>query len=424
MNTLIEKWRPLVATVDPPLGRSAIPEVIEWLVGDECHEVDEAGLIAGLGRRLRAAGLPLDRLALHLRTLHPELFGRSVAWAPNEPVEIRDREHAAQASATFQGSPLRRVMETREPVTIRLDEANASGWTVFDIFQGRSLVEIVMVPLCNADGSISAASFCTARPGGFTASEHRLLQRIVPALRNACELRTLRQIELTLLDTYIGSTTSRRILAGRVRPGQVESLEAALLLCDLRGFTELSNRLPSVSVLELLDGYFDRVIPAITSTGGEILKFIGDAALAFFHREKAAEACAAALQGALSALDNLARFTAPDAELHAGIALHHGEVSYGNIGSGRRLDFTLIGPDVNLVSRIESVCGKTGHALLMSERFAALLGSPDTISAGRHQLKGFAEPAELHTLRATTVQRCHSKAEKGSHSTSQRLVSC
>jgi adenylate cyclase len=223
-------------------------------------------------------------------------------------------------------------------------------------------------------------------------------------------------MELTLLDTYIGSTTSRRILAGRVRRGQVESLEAALLLCDLRGFTELSNRLPSARVLELLDGYFDRIVPAITSTGGEILKFMGDAALAFFHRENAAEACAAALQGALSALDNLARFTAPDAELHAGIALHYGEVSYGNIGSGRRLDFTLIGPDVNLVSRIESVCGKTGQALLMSERFAALLGSPDTISAGRHQLKGFPAPAELHMLRATTVQRCHSKAEKGSHS--------
>jgi adenylate cyclase len=146
MNILTERWRPPVAIGDPALRRSAILAVIEWLVGDECHAVDDAGLITGLGRRLRAAGLPLDRLALHLRTLHPELFGRSVAWAPNEPVEIRDREHGVEASATFQGSPLRRVMETREPVTIRLDEANASGWTVLDIFQGRSLVEIMMVP--------------------------------------------------------------------------------------------------------------------------------------------------------------------------------------------------------------------------------------------------------------------------------------
>src|SRR4029077_17965959 len=138
-----------------------------------------------------------------------------------------------------------------------------------------------------------------------------------------------------------------------------------------------------------LEGYFDRIVPAITSTGGEILKFMGDAALAFFHRENAAEALVAALQGALSALDNLARFTAPDAELHVGIALHYGEVSYGNIGSGRRLDFTLIGPDVNLVSRIQSVCSTSGQPLLMSERFAALLGASRTTTIGNHDLKGF-----------------------------------
>jgi adenylate cyclase len=187
--------------------------------------------------------------------------------------------------------------------------------------------------------------------------------RIVPALRNACELRTLRQIELTLLDTYTGSTTARRILAGRVRRGQVETLEAALMLCDLRGFTELSNRLPVERVLELLDAYFDRVVPAITAAGGEVLKFMGDAVLAFFHREAAAEACEAALRGGLNALERLDEFRSPDAALSAGIALHYGEVSYGNIGSGRRLDFTVIGRDVNLLSRMESVCSATGHRL-------------------------------------------------------------
>jgi adenylate cyclase len=228
--------------------------------------------------------------------------------------------------------------------------------------------------------------------------------RIVPALRNACELRTLRQIELTLLDTYTGSTTARRILAGRVRRGQVETLEAALMLCDLRGFTELSNRLPVQRVLELLDAYFDRVVPAITAAGGEVLKFMGDAVLAFFHRGEPAAACAAALEGALSALERLAQFRASDAALSAGIALHYGEVSYGNIGSGRRLDFTVIGPDVNLVSRIEGVCSATGHPLLMSGRFAELLQLHACVSIDRHALRGFAEPVELHALSRHHIQ--------------------
>jgi adenylate cyclase len=393
-----DRRQPVMAPDDPSRARSAITGLVEWLAGDECHELDDAGLIAGLGRRLWMAGVPIDRLTLHLRTLHPEILGRALAWAPDEPVEIHDREHGIELSAAFVGSPLRRVMETREPLTVRLDDPNDPARTRIDVFRGRSLVELVIVPLCNADGLVSAATFGTARPGGFAAAERAALDRLVPALRTACELRTLRKVELTLLDTYVGATTARRILAGRIRRGQAETLEAALLLCDLRGFTALSNRLPGERVLGLLDAYFDRVVPAIADAGGEVLKFVGDAVLAFFHRDEAAAACAAALQGARNALASLEGAGAPDVELQAGVALHYGEVSYGNIGSGRRLDFTVIGPDVNLVSRIQSVCSATGHSLLMSDRFAGLLGPGRTRSIGRHALAGFDAPVELHAL--------------------------
>lgn len=151
-------------------------------------------------------------------------------------------------------------------------------------------------------------------------------------------------------------------------------------------------------MLELLNAYFDRVVPAITRVGGEVIKFMGDAALAFFHRDDPAQSCAAALQGALGALNGLGRFKTPDAELSAGVALHCGEVGHGNIGSGRRLDFTLIGPDVNLVSRIQAVCSTTGQPLLMSGRFAGLLTSATAVSAGRHKLTGFVDPVQLYTL--------------------------
>ncbi|MET1028533.1 MAG: adenylate/guanylate cyclase domain-containing protein [Dongiaceae bacterium] len=381
----------------PSPGPAAILEVVEWLAGNDCHELDDAGLIAGLALRLTTAGLPIDRLALHLRTLHPEILGRTVAWAPNEAVEIRNRDYSVLTEAEYVGSPLRQVMDTGQALIVHVDDRREPSWTHLDIFLNRRLAELFIVPLNNADGPVSAASFCTSRPHGFSINERAALERIVPPLRNICELRTLRQMEQTLLDTYVGATTARRILSGRIRRNQVESLEAVLMLCDLRGFTQLSNRLPGKRVLELLDAYFDRIVPAIIAGGGEVLKFMGDAVLAFFHREDAETAAAAALQSAFDGLDQLARFSAPDAELHAGIALHYGEVSYGNIGSGQRLDFTVIGPDVNLLSRIETVCGATGRPLLMSGRFAGLLASGRTASVGRHQLKGFAEAVELFT---------------------------
>jgi hypothetical protein len=145
-----------------PRQRSAADEafgghssILEWLVGDECHELDDAGLVAGLGTRLRAAGLPIDPLALHLRTLHTEISGRRVAWAPNESVEVRNREHGIETSALFVGSPLQGVMETREPMVVRLDKPGGPAWTQLDVFAGCSLVQIVIVPLCSAGGLVT-----------------------------------------------------------------------------------------------------------------------------------------------------------------------------------------------------------------------------------------------------------------------------
>ena len=382
-----------------PIPEHRLLDLIEWLVSDECHDLDHAGMIAELGQRLRALPLPLDRLTLHLRTLHPEILARVVAWSPDGPLEIYDREHGVERLAAFATSPIRQVIDSREWRTVRA----APGSEVLgeiDYFHGRGIAELVIAPLLTGGGPASAVSFGTRRARGFTPAVHQALKRLLPALRGTCELRLLRYAEATLLDTYVGVATGQRILAGHIRRGDVESLEAALLLCDLRDFTGLSNRLPAVQVLEHLNLYFDQVVPAITTGGGEILKFMGDAVLAFFrHEDGPAASCAVAFGAATEALARLAVTSSPASKLHggklqAGIALHHGTVSYGNIGSGRRLDFTVIGPDVNLVSRIQTVCGTTGDPLLMS-RFATLLGRPDLRSIGRHELKGFPEAMEL-----------------------------
>jgi adenylate cyclase len=386
-----------VLTSPTALGRLGACDIIEWLVGDECHELDLSGLTAGFGARLRAAGVSLDRFALHLRTLHPLIRARTIAWAPDEAVEFFDHQHGADPSARL-NNPLYHVARAHEWLTLRLDNP-ATKWSTPDLFRDRHLTELLVAPLLNAGPLPSVVSFATRRPKGFSGSERALLEAVVPALRGASELKLLRLVETTLLATYLGSAAGQRILAGHVRRGDVETLEAALMICDLRGFTDLSNRHPAERTLELLNVYFDQIVPAITDAGGEILKFMGDAVLAYFHHEGGAVAsCTAAFDAAAIASARLAAASKDaGADLRVGIALHYGKVSYGNIGSGIRLDFTVIGRDVNLVSRIQSICALSGRSPLMSERFAALLAASRPVSIGRYELKGFGEPVELFT---------------------------
>jgi adenylate cyclase len=396
MNTLLED--PVSVGPRTIRRRSIDPNsmlsVLEWLSGDECHAVDEAGLIAGLGRQLRGIGLPIDRLTLHLMTLHPEFPGRIVAWAPGEPVEIRDNEHSA--GSRFASGPLRKLMGSREPMIVGMDERNWP-WQEMDVYAGRGLVQLLVAPLCNVDGPVSAVILGTRRPGGFTLPDICVIERILPALRNTCELRVMRQADLSLLDTYIGPMTVQRILAGRIRQGEVETMEAALLLCSLRDFTELSNRLPGDRALELLTAYFEIVVPAITHRGGKLLKSMGDAILAFFPSSDTDAASNSAFAAVESIRDDLGHFEFDGAGIEARIALHYGGVSYGNVGSGDRPDLAFIGSDVNLLTQIQSACAVLGTSVLMSESFRRRIRADKIRTAGFHQLKGFEEPVELFT---------------------------
>lgn len=401
-----------ILRADPPGGhrrrrnetagfdQQRVREVVDWLTGDESHDLDDADFMARIGRRLRRAGLPVDRLTLHLRTLHPEFLGRTVAWSPGAPVEVADREHGVEQSDVFARSPVRQVMDTRRWLVVRLDDPRYPEQSLLDVFRGHGLAELLIAPLLYGDTPASAVAFCTRRPDGFSDADQRALAAILPALRGACEIRMLRHAESTLLDTYVGTATGRRILAGHIRRGDAETLDAALFLCDLRGFTALSDRMPTAEVLSLLNLYFDQVVPAIEAAGGEILKFMGDAVLAYFPSSESPEqSCRAAFDAAQRALGRLAAASNPATPLQAGIALHYGTVSYGNIGSGHRLDFTVIGRDVNLTSRLEGLCDVTGQPVVMSKRFAELLGRSDVASIGQHAVKGLGEPIEVFAAR-------------------------
>jgi adenylate cyclase len=208
-----------------------------------------------------------------------------------------------------------------------------------------------------------------------------------------------------LLEVYLGRNAGRRVLEGRVKRGDVDSIAAALWYCDLRGFTEMSEELPPDEVVLLLNEYFDCMSGPVHRHGGEVLKFIGDAILAIFPIQDDLDrdrACLTALKAAQEALADLAALNArrrgeKRPPLEVGIALHAGTVMYGNVGAADRLDFTVTGPAVNLVSRIETLCRDLGYPLLASARFASPCGSV-LRSIGMHRMRGLSAPVEIFTL--------------------------
>jgi adenylate cyclase len=368
--------------------------IIEWLASDECHGLNGAEFVDALGNLLLKHDLPIDHVAFYIRALNPTLFGRSIVWAPGEPVITSDLQHGEELLKDVQEGPLGYVASTRQWLVLRPDDTR---WRALETLFKSGLAQLCIAPMAHGieERSVSAVAFGTRRQQGFSTSELQVFRQILPAIRNAVELKIWPRMTAAILDAYIGADPGKRVLSGRIRRGDVETIEAAIMFCDLHGFTQLSNRLSSDRVLALLNTYFDQVVPSVTEHGGEVLKFMGDGLLALFCIEASPErSCAAALQAAQTICRRLKAVTVPDAKLEAGIGLHFGEVSYGNIGSGERLDFTVIGRDVNLASRIQGLCGELSKPVLLSERFSSLVDSA-SISVGRHDLKGFDEPFKL-----------------------------
>src|SRR6185312_1833675 len=239
-------------------------------------------------------------------------------------------------------------------------------------------------------------------PGGFSAAEMRFFRDILPFYAAVAEAKALRRFIGGILDTYVGREAGQLILDGQVRRGDTKAITAALMLIDLRDFSMLSDQLSPQAVIRILNQYFDCVMPPVLEQGGEVIEIMGDGVLAIFHHSRersAAEACGAALNAATAGLAALAERNRrhPATSLSAGIALHYGTASYGNIGSGDRLDFTVIGPDVNMTSRIERLCREPDRSLIMSEAFVGTFDRPMS-EIGHFELRGFAKMVRLFEL--------------------------
>jgi adenylate cyclase len=312
--------------------------------------------------------------------LHPDVMGRAFIWRPGAEVFVGSANFSILESDTFLTSPLSVMFSTGKVVRHRIVDGDGVAASPFlqDLL-AEGATDYIAIPLTFTDGSVHAASWSTKQPGGFTDAQLELLDALTAPFARVCEIRALRRTATNLLDTYVGSRAGARILAGQIRRGHTDTLNAVIWLSDMRGFSVLSDSVAPEAVVEVLNSYFDCQVPAILAQGGEVLKFMGDGLLAIFPVDRGAndapEICARALTAARDVCAAIAKLNDANPQerarqLRFGLALHIGEVLYGNIGGGNRLDFTCIGPAVNLAARIEKLAGQLGRTIVASAEFA------------------------------------------------------
>ncbi|HET6519638.1 MAG TPA: adenylate/guanylate cyclase domain-containing protein [Geminicoccaceae bacterium] len=380
--------------------------VLDWLVAEGRHLPDPGALVKGLGRRLVEAGVPLYRVSFHVRILHPQLMGESVRWRRSAPDEVEE-SHAPRGielTDTFLRSPVRVLFEGAGGLRQRLDVAErAYDFPVFEELRAEGATDYVAMPVTFTDGRVHGTTWTSDRPGGFDTEDLIRIADLLPVLGILLEVHATRRIAATLLDTYVGRQAGERVLSGQITRGSGETIRAAIWYCDLAGFTALSERAERDAVIATLNGYFERMAAPVERHGGEILKFIGDAMLAIFPLGRPgvggrAVAAAGEAHGLMAGL-NAERRRRGEEPLGYGIALHAGDVMYGNIGAPDRLDFTVIGPAVNLAVRLEQLTRSLGAAVLLSDDFVRLCDCGDAFpSLGRHRLRGIGRPVEVFVL--------------------------
>lgn len=361
-------------------------------------------MLGQLCERLAACGLPLWRVAVFVRTLHPHIMGRRFMWRPDAPVEVASAPYETLESDEYRKSPVVRVYETGLPLRRRLADSDCPmDFAILRDFIADGVTDYLASPLHFTNGEIHVATWTTRAPGGFTDRQIAGLEAVVAPLARIAEIFALRRVGGTLLDTYVGRHAGARILAGQIRRGDTEAIHAAIWLSDMRGFTALADRLAPQLLIGLLNRYFDAQVPAILERGGEVLKFMGDGLLAIFpiapDDPDGSAACAAALAAARDARARIAALgKTEDANgVRFGLALHLGELLYGNIGGESRLDFTCIGPAVNLAARLEKLAGELGRAILASGDFAQCCPG-ELVPVGEFALRGFEAAQRVYGL--------------------------
>jgi adenylate cyclase len=387
----------------------------QWIISQGLQGTHETKLLEGLCARLNAAGVPLLRVNICQPTLHPVIGGHLFIWQRDKPSAVEEDWARNLAAARRDSSPTPfGHMMTTGILTLRRKLAQGdtrSEFPMFDRFRGDGATDYFALQstfgethrLGPADRVLT--SWLTDAPEGFDEAHLATVEQLTPAIALVVKAASTYRVASSLIEIYLGKDAGQRVLSGTIERGSGETIRAALWSCDLQGFTKLADAMPRDQLLALMHDYFEGMVTTIDEHDGHVLKFIGDGILAIFNMGDDAKSCRAALEAADRAMGRMAEVSAKRQAAglpvtRFSIGLHVGDVLYGNIGAPNRLDFTVIGPAVNEVSRIESMCRALDQDLIVSSAFAkAANGSRERlVSLGRYVLRGVRRPQELFTL--------------------------
>ena len=397
-----------------------VQAVSTWLIEAGLAGLSETDMLHGFCHRCCEAGLEVSRGLALVDTLHPVYEGRAFHWRNDgtdwTPVTEYGRTDTGAAAETWRRSIFYHLLTTNAPdLRCHLAREEYHDFDQMREFGGQGYTDCLSIINRLAGDAVIGEMDCvyshwiSRRPGGFRDADIAALRRLTPVLALALKGASLARIAGTLVEVYLGRDAGRRVLSGRISRGVAEKIDAVLWFSDLRGFTTIADTARPEEVIPLLDDYADAVISAVEEAGGDVLKLIGDGILAIFDAHDRAAACTAALK---AEADMRARVDVLNARRSAEerpvttvyLGLHIGAVFYGNIGSDTRLDFTVVGPAVNEVSRIGALCRSADRGVLLSSDFKSA-APPEArdhiVSVGRYALRGVSRAQELFTLDET-----------------------
>ncbi|WP_234999602.1 adenylate/guanylate cyclase domain-containing protein [Roseovarius albus] len=380
-------------------------KLTDWMIQEGRCADDPVKVVSHFCSALIEAGVPLWRANIGQRFANPLLIAWGVVWTP-DGAESYDVTHETTLTDSYVGSSFEYILQHKKPLHKSLRQLDPETEHISYVeFAELGGTDYYATLLYYGDGSLHGCTFVTQDQDGFLPQHLEMIEATLPALSCALEPVTMRKSSKSLLRTYLGHGPSEAVWNGTIKRGERTTIEAVVMFSDLRGFTAMSDNSPEERVFEALNGYFDLVVQSVEEHGGDVLKFMGDGILSIFpisdraNRAKQCGNAARAAQDAIAGLTalNVNRNQANQPSLDFGVGINVGQVSYGNIGSPGRLDFTVLGGAVNLASRIEGLTKTVGSRILATAAVANV--SPDLFSpCGSYAIRGLADPIELFTL--------------------------
>lgn len=402
-----------------PDGKIDVRAFYDWLILLGLEGVEQEAILNAYCEKLVEINVPVARLHLSHRTHHPKYGGIGYSWIRDRGTSRERYEHAQETPLQWLQSPLYHLLSTdTEEILVDLRVPNFhSEFPLLNDLHEEGYSTYLATGLLFEEGSIQPAqneddipqgmliSWAARGATGFTDAHLTLLRDSLPLLGLALKSASNRQMGFDLLQVYLGQDAGRRVMSGEIQRGSLQQIDAVIWNFDLEGFTGLSERLPGADIIEILNDYLGVAVDVVEKHGGSVLKFMGDGIMAMFDVGAIRQDAKAALDASCELQDkiaakNIEREATGRPVLNYTLALHAGEILYGNIGAESRLDFTVIGPAVNQTARMAGLHKSLGQRVILSDDVAkaAQPVEQDLVSLGRYMLRGIGEPKELFTL--------------------------